>query len=228
MMTKRGSPLLGFALAAALVASGEPAGAISRAREQYLAAELAAARSRSLYLVLDPRSQAVDLKVDGFLLHRFAADRALLGSPWGTGTPVWPALIYHLTSDVPAPDREQIPIRPPSPPPPRGVRSMASPAGVEPPLGMPQDSLRQVPSRYLLHFEPDLDLTVVGQDGAVDLSTLLWRLGRRWREGWQVAGDRLAGRQVTPHLLLVMAPDEARRLFLSLRSDTRLLIAVAD
>jgi hypothetical protein len=266
-------------LAAVLAASGSPAGAGSRAREEHLAAELAAARSRSLYLVLDPHGHALDLKVDGFLLHRFAVEQALLGTPWGAGAPAWPALVFRLVSDVPAPDRQPIPIRQPMPasgaagaalagggaagatpagrgatgtpaagettratgatgtaPPEAGTaaaradtaaRAAAAAAGEIPP-GMPQDSLRQVPSRYLLRFAPDLDVTVVGQGGALDGEALLWRVRRRLAEGWRVAADRLAGRRVVPRLLLVMAPDEARRLFLALRSDTRLLIAVAD
>jgi hypothetical protein len=256
--------LLALVLAfAALAAAAPPAAAVSRAREEYLAAELAAARGRSLYLVLDPRSQAVDLKVDGFLLHRFVVERALLGTPWGAGTPIWPALGFRLVSDVPAPDRQPIPIRHPGPAatgagatagagvaagaslsgvasssamgsrsgmaPRSGVTSRSTAAAVaEVPAGMPQDSLRQVPSHYLLRFAPDLDVLVVGSRGTLDGGSLLWRLGRRLREGWQVAADRLAGRRVTPRLLLVMAPDEARRLFVALRADTRLLIAAAD
>jgi hypothetical protein len=240
--------VLGFA---ALAAGAPPAAAVSRAREEYLAAELAAARGHSLYLLLDPRSQAVDLKVDGFLLHRFVVERALLGTPWGAGAPAWPALAFRLVSEVPAPDRQAIPIRHPDPrpipqpgPPPGGAAAVAARsdapsrsgaasrsaegAAAEVPAGMPQDSLRQVPSHYLLRFAPDLDVLVVGSRGMLDGGSLPWRLGRRLREGWRVAADRLAGRRVTPRLLLVMAPDEARRLFVALRADTRLLIAVAD
>jgi hypothetical protein len=213
----RGVRVLALLTVAALTAGRLDA--ISNAREQYLAEELAAARSRALYLVLDPRTSVLELRVEGFVLHRFVASSALLGSPWGGGAPVWPAIALRLASDLPEPDRQTIPI----------VRRPATPRGATPPaIELAPQNLSQAPSYYVLRFEPELTVTVVGEGSVFDSGGPLWRALRRLREGWEILGARLAHRPVAPNLLILLPEEESRRLFVALRSGTRLLIEVVE
>jgi hypothetical protein len=198
--------------------SGERGGAAGAARAAaapsgdgaahtaFLAAELAAARDRRLYLVVEPEETAIDLKVDGFQLHRFPAHQALFGVRRLGGGPVrWPATSFRLITDILERDRLPIPIgRPPD-----------DPASA---------SLEHVPTHYRLRFEPALDVVVEGETAGLDPRALLWRLGQRLRDGWEALADAATGAPTLPRLLLRMAPDEAQRLFVALRRDIRLLV----
>ena len=195
--------------------SAERGGAVPKAPAQaangaahtaFLAAELEAARGRRLYLVVEPGEAAVDLKVDGFLLHRFPAHQALFGVRRLGGGPVrWPATSFRLITDVLERDRLPIPIgRPPD-----------DPASA---------SLEHVPTHYRLRFEPALDVVVEGEAAGLDPRALLWRCGQRLRDGWEALADAATGAPALPRLLVRMAPDEAQRLFVALRRDIRLLV----
>jgi hypothetical protein len=176
------------------------------ARTAFLAAELEAARGRRLYLVVEPGETEIDLKVDGFLLHRFPAHQALFGvRRLGGGAVRWPATSFRLITDILEPDRLPIPIgRPPDDP---------SPASRE-----------RVPTHFRLRFEPALEVVVEGEAGGLDPGALLWRLGQRLRDGCEALADAATGAPALPRLLVRMAPEEAQRLFVALRRDIRLLV----
>lgn len=204
-------------LAAALLPflAGRPALAAG-GREASLEAELAAARARDLYLVLDARGRYLDLKANGILLRRFPVESALYGSPrLGGGDAVWPAVSFQLVSELPEPERPKIPIQ------------QAAPADTSPDrasLGKPvaEASLEGVPTHYRLRFEPALDLSILGEAGMPAGSLL--RLRHRLLEGWGALGRRLLGEPVPPRAVLLLRPEEARRLFVALKPETRLVV----
>lgn len=193
-----------FAACPALAAGG---------REASLEAELTAARARDLYLVLDARGRYLDLKANGILLRRFPVESALYGSPrLGGGDAVWPAVSFQLVSELPEPERPKIPIQ--------TAPVQASPAALGKPVT--EASLEGVPTHYRLRFEPALDLSILGEAGMTAGS--LRRLRHRLLEGWDALGRRLLGEPVPPRAVLVLKPEEARRLFVSLKPETRLVV----
>jgi hypothetical protein len=203
-----------FAAALLFFAFGHPAVAAG-GREASLEAELQAARSRDLYLVLDARGRYLDLKSNGILLRRFPVENALYGSPrLGGSDAVWPAVSFQLVSELPEPERPKIHIQ------------QAVPARERAALGQPgtEASLEGVPTHYRLRFEPALDLSILGEAGVADLPGRLWRLRHRLLEGWGALGNRLLGEPVPPRAVLFLKPEEARRLFVALKPETRLVV----
>lgn len=203
-----------FAAALLLLAFGRPALAAG-GREASLEAELQAARARDLYLVLDARGRYLDLKSNGILLRRFSVESALYGSPrLGGSDAVWPAVSFQLVSELPEPERPKIHIQ------------QAVPAQERAALGQPgtEASLEGVPTHYRLRFEPALDLSILGEAGVADLPGRLWRLRHRLLEGWGALGNRLLGEPVPPRAVLLLKPEEARRLFVALKPETRLVV----
>jgi hypothetical protein len=190
----------------------------SGGRTVSLEAELEAARGRELYLLLDARGRWVDLKASGLLLRRFPVESALFGSPrLGGGDGVWPALSFRLVSELPEPERPKIPIQAPEAPEDRSGR---------PALGKPvtEADTSGVPTHYRLRFEPSLDLSILGEAGVEGLPGRLWRLRHRLVEGWAALAHRLLGEPVPPRVVLVMRPEEARRLFVALRPEARMVV----
>jgi hypothetical protein len=210
LLTPRARALL---LAALLVLfAGRPALATG-GRAASLEAELAAARARDLYLVLDARGRYLDLKANGILLRRFPLEGALYGSPrLGGGDAVWPAVSFQLVSELAEPERPKIPIQ------------QAVPASARATLGKPvtEASLEGAPTHYRLRFEPALDLSILGEAGMA--AGGLRRLRHRLLEGWGALGRRLLGEPVPPRAVLFLKPEEARRLFVSLKPETRLVV----
>jgi hypothetical protein len=196
--------LLAAAASAAPIASGGRAGS--------LAAEVEAARGRHLYLLLDPRGPHVDLKASGVLLHRFPVESALFGSPRLGGGDAWPAASFQLVSELPEPERPEVPIQ------------KAAPREARTTLGDPvaEANLEGVPTHYRLRFAPDLDLSVLGEAGSP--ADRLWRLRHRLLEGWGNLARRLTGEPTPPRVVLFMKPEDARRLFVAIKPDTRLVV----
>lgn len=196
---------------------GLAAAATEGGRAGYLAAELEAARSHELYLLLDPRGPQIDLKASGLLLQRFPVESALFGSPrLGGGDASWPAASFRLVSELPEPERPQVAIGKSAPPEAAG-------------LGKPvtEADLDGVPTHYRLRFAPALDLSVLGEAGVPDFPGRpgrLWRLRHRLLEGWGALARRLTGEAVPPRVVLFMRPEDARRLFVALKADTRLVV----
>jgi len=190
-----------------------------------LGAELRAARSHKLYLVLDPAASHLELKADGLLLHRFPVESAQLGrSRLAAGEVAWPAAAFTLVSELDERERPKIEIQPHDKEPagtgPAGATSTRVSAARE-------EALADAPTHYRLRFVPTLDVSVLGEAGVSHLPGRVWRVRHRLAEGWEAVYLRLRGRPVPPRVVLTMTPREARRLFLVLLPETRLVIAAA-
>jgi hypothetical protein len=216
-----------------LLAGGGLAGAanrIERARAAALAAELAAARSHQLYLVLDPATPALDLKVDGLLLRRFPVESALFGrSRLAEGEYTWPAYGYSLVSQLDEPERPKIPIQTPTATPPAGAKPGFDPSHANPAVSpASEDLLARAPTHFRLRFDPALDVSILGEAGVANLPGRLWRTRHRLIEGWEALLLRLRGQTVPPRVVLYLTPEEARRLFLALLPKMRLVLAAPE
>jgi hypothetical protein len=203
-------------------APGQPPQSSSRSvRAAALAAELRAAQSHRLYLVIDPVASRLELKADGLLLHRFPIESALFGrSRLAGGAFAWPAASFTLVSELEESERPRIPIQSPEGP---------APAGAAAPTSTRVSAAREAavagaPTHYRLRFVPTLDVSVLGEAGASNLPGRVWRTRHRLLEGWEAVFLRLRGKPVPPRVVLVMAPREAQRLFLTLLPETRLLV----
>jgi hypothetical protein len=196
-----------------------------RARAASLAAELAAARSHRLYLVLDPAGPALELRADGLMLRRFPVESARFGrSRLAGGELSWPAYAFSLTSELQEPERPRIPIQAPEANP-QNARAPL-PATAAPAFGAAQEeALGKVPAYYRLRFEPPLDVSVLGEAGVAGLPGRLWRARHRLVEGWEALAAALRGREVPPRVVLVMTPGEARRLFTALLPRMQMVLA---
>jgi hypothetical protein len=178
-----------------------------------LEAELRAARSHQLYLVIDPRGPQVDLKASGMLLRSFPAERALFASPrLGRAEDRWPAAGFRLVSELPEPERPKIRI-------PDQGKTKAKVGGP-----VTEANIQGVPTHYRLRFAPALDVSVLGEAGLPELPGRLFRLRHRLLEGWGALFGRLAGDPLPPRVVLIMKPEDARRLFVALKPDIDLVM----
>lgn len=178
-----------------------------------LEAELAAARTHQLYLYLDPRGPQVELKASGMQLRSFPVERALFGSPrLRSAQDRWPGAAFRLVSELPEPERPKILI-------PEGGKTKAE-------LGGPvtETNVQGVPTHYRLRFEPALDVSVLGEAGMPGLPGKLVRLRHRLLEGWGALFGRLGGEPLPPRVVLVMKPEDARRLFVALKPEIPLVV----
>lgn len=193
------------------------------AQETFLKEEMALAGSPKPYLVLDPvqatltlRCRHVDLltwPVTATVSHsRLAGSRAL----------EWPAFRFDLVSELQLPERPRV--RPGS----GEEGNRASPQGpqtVEAIQAVRDRFLQDLPARFRLTFEPDLDLVVQGESGPRNLAERARAAGRRLAEPWRALAGRMAGRRgENLELRLVMSPAEARRLHLALEPGIALLV----
>lgn len=208
-------------------------------RQAYLAAELAAARSKAFYLVFDPGAAALDLKIEGVRVHRFALDRAAFGQSRmaGGGERRWPAVVYTLTTDIPEPERPRIEIqkqedvdkaldeaikkaiargkKPAGELPETAGEKVAKQSRVEDP---------EAPVSFVLEFDPGLVLVVRGEPDATDFGGYLRRLRYSLVEGWEgfllwIRGDAPAAR-----IVAWLPPGDARRLYKALTPELTLLL----
>lgn len=201
---------------APLATAGEALTDAAAARAAFLHAEVEAARSRELYLVLDPAVATLEVRAEGQTLLVLPVERAVLTRAPGGGTASWPALSFRLAGEPPT-------VRRPVLTPPDG-RAAATPAPPPSPgerldfrARQRRELLDRAPASYLLRFEPGLEVAVEG-DGAAAPGT----------GGWREAGARLAARlgadRPPDRLRLVLAADAARRLCLTLRPAMPLLV----
>ena len=227
-LSAAGSAAPGHAASAARTrssAGAEKPPSTARIRAAALNAELEAARTHRLYLVLDPTVPALDVMTDGLLLRRFPVESALFGlSRLAGGAVAWPAYGYTLASEIEEPERPKIPIQEPEPT--QGTESgPALPATAQPAFSEArEEALAQSPTHFRLRFYPTLDLSILGEAGVANLPGRLWRLRHRLLEGWEAAALRLRGEPMPPRVVLTLRPEEARRLFLVLAPRTRLII----
>ncbi len=204
--------ILALGPAGAVLAAGAP-GRVPAARAAHLEAELAAAGSHALYLVLDPWTRRLDLKADGVVLRRFQAERALWAQPRLAGEAAWPAAAFALQTEIPEPDRPRIPVGAPS----RGVALTEAERRRD-------ELLAQAPTHFRLQFEPALELSIRGEAGIEVLPRRLAHLRTLFLEGWENAALTVLRRPLPPRVVLTLRPEEAQRLFLALQPEMQLLV----
>lgn len=203
--------------ARSLAAAGETPADAAAVHAAFLHAEIEAARSRELYLVLDPAAGRLEVRAEGQALLALPVERAVLAHADRGATPSWPALSFRLAGEPPA-------VRRPVLTPPDGSAA-AAPAPPPAPgerldfrARQRRELLDRAPASYLLRFEPALEVAVEG-DGAAAPGT----------GGWRETRARLAARFGAPRppdrLRLVLPADAARRLCLTLGPSMRLLVA---
>jgi hypothetical protein len=196
-------------LATAALAQGavEPA-------QSALELELELARSRDLYLVIDPGAQLLEVKVRGMVLDSmpilYAARQALVPLVGGGPAPdLEMPVLWHVTK---APeDTWRRVIAPPSLRPytedeEEPTPTPAPPDSGPPPTHTPTPTPVEVPTDY--DFKVDSGWVV--EVSAQPPPGMLGRLVEAVSSGW----SRLLGRQLQsepPRLLLVLSPEDARR-----------------
>lgn len=208
-------------------------------RRSFVTAELAAATSKQFYLVFDGSGPAIDLKIEGVRVHRFALDGAELGQSRlvGPGQRHWPSTSFSLVSEVPAPDRPRIEIeKSDQAKKERDARIKQALAKGQKPAGelsqTPGEKVAQLyllddltaPMTFSLRFDPDLVLVVRGEPRATDLGSRLRWIRYTLQEGWQAVGLWLTGKSIATRVVVYLPPEEARRLFKVLTPEIRLLI----
>jgi len=228
--------LLGLSAASAL-AAGAPDPALLRA--SFLTEELAAAKSQDFYLVFDGGAPALDLKIEGVRVHRFALDKAEFGQSRlaGAGRHQWPAVAFKLVSEIPEPDRPQVEIQQSDEADKKQDAAIrqALAKGQQPTAELTQTAGEKIarmnqqdnasaPLTYALQFNPDLVLVVRGEPRAMDLGSRLRRIKYALQEGWQGFYLWLSGKPVTTRVVVYLPPEDARRLFKVLTPDMKLLV----
>lgn len=208
-------------------------------RRSFLTEELAAARSQKFYLVFDSSVPALDLKIEGVAVHRFALDKAEFGQSRfaGTGRRQWPAVSFSLVSEVPEPDRPQIEIQQADEADKtqdasikRAIAKGQRPAGElsqtagEKIARLYQKDDGTAPMTFALQFEPDLVLVVRGEPRATDIGSRVRRIKYTLQEGWQGLGLWLRNKTIATRVVVYMPPQDARRLFKILDPQIKLLV----
>jgi len=237
-MSARTASLLLVAVVALPAAAAAPA-AGAGPRLAFLTEELAAAKSKQFYLVFDASGPAIDLKIEGVRVHRFALDRADFGQSRlaGAGPRQWPAASFRLVSEVPEPDRPQIKVEK------AAAADKARDAAIKAALErgeQPAGELSQTagekvarlyqtddadaPLTFRLQFEPDLVLVVRGEPRAMDLGSRTRRVKYALLDGWQGFSVWLRNEPVATRVVVHLPPEDARRLFKVLTPQIRLLV----
>lgn len=214
MRTRR----LGRITAAALVAVATTVSwaATEAQRKAFLAEELELAKRDELYLVLDPASGSLQLRIDGIVLNRFDVVEARYGRPRleSSAQAQWAGVAYELSTQLEEPDRPDIKIIPDD--------DTTTPGDY---IIKEQERLEaSIPTTYRLQFSPDLLVVVRGEPLAMDFASRRRRWWYTLQEGWEgfrlwMKNDRIANRVV-----LFMTPAESRRLFKVLQPKMRMLV----
>jgi len=214
------------------------AGDAALQRQAYLAAELAAAKSKAFYLVFDPGAAALDLKIEGVRVHRFALERADFGrTRFSGGERRWPAVSYTLTTEIPEPERPRIEVQKQE-----DVDKALDEAikkaiarGKKPAGELPETAGEKVakqsaledpdaPLQFELEFDPGLVLVVRGEPAAAGFDDYMRRFGHSLVEGWEGLLLRLGGHEPTPRIVAWLSPQDARRLQKALAPELKLLL----
>lgn len=191
-----------------------------------LADEVRLARSRCLYLVLDPAAGTASLRRQNIELLEFAVTVSVSDAGRSGGHRLaWPALCFTLESELPEIERPRL-----SPPaqPGNSAAAPASPTVAE--LQAERERfLSLLPTNYKLLFAPDLEVTISGESGAVTARDRGRRVGRLLAATWHGLAAALTGNHNGEHnprlqLLVLVTPAEARRLYLALEPDMSLLV----
>ena len=208
-------------------------------RAAYLNEELAAAKSKQFYLVFDDSAPAIDLKIEGVRVHRFALDRAEFGQSRlaGMGPRQWPAASFSLVSEVPEPDRPRIQVeKADESAKARDAEIRKALARGERPAGelsqtagekvarLYQTDDAEAPLTFRLQFEPDLVLVVRGEPRATDFGSRVRRMKYALQDGWQGFFLWLRDEPIATRVVVHLPPEDARRLFKVLVPKIRLLV----
>jgi hypothetical protein len=215
------------------------AGEAELQRQAYLAAELAAAKSKAFYLVFDPGASALDLKIEGVRVHRFALERAEFGRSRfsGGGERRWPAVEYTLTTEIPEPERPRIEVQKQE----DADKALdeaiqkAIARGKKPAGELPETAGEKVakqsaladpdaPLQFVLEFDPGLVLVVRGEPAAAGFGDYMRRLGHSLVEGWEGLLLRFGGDQPAARIVAWLPPQDARRLQKALAPELKLLL----
>lgn len=211
------------------VKAGTASSEAESARAAFLAAEVEAAASGDLYLVLRPAAGRLDVACRGIGLHETPLDGArLVPAPGAAGQPRWPALAFRLAGGLT--DVERPEIEPPAPGAAPAPPVASTPAGgVDFATRDREEKLGRAPAAYLLRFDPALELEVRpvparagGSPGAG--RPLAARLAGGARAIARLAGRLIGSGDAPPRLTLELPEPEARRLYLTLEPGIRLLI----
>jgi hypothetical protein len=221
-----------LAVLLAVLALSRIAGATDPAtRREALLAEIEIAQSKQLYLVIDPAAGEVQLTIQNVVVRRFPAVMRV-GIPGGHSE-TWPATAFKLHSGLP--EFERPVIRPPDKPvvdtrttgpaapavPDTSASAKKSPDDL---LDERNRALAGVPTVYVLHFDPGLDILVRGEAEASGFSGLWKKTRASLAEGIGRGYARLTGKPRTLHIVMEMDPEDARRLGLTLTPQMTLLI----
>lgn len=197
-------------------------------RQAYLVEELAAAKSEGFYLVFDPASPSLDLKIEGVRVHRFPLDSAEVGLPrLGSGAePQWPAVAFALATKIPEPERPRIQVQKQEDvdkaldaaikraiargKKPTGELSETAGEKVAKQVKPPDP---EAPVNFELEFDPGLVLVVRGEPEATDVASRLRRLRYTLVEGWEGLLRSFGHETRTTRLVVYLKPQDARRLW---------------
>jgi hypothetical protein len=236
----RSSILLLALLAAPPMALGNDDAGLQR--KAYLSQELAAAKSEKFYLVFDGAVPAIDLKIEGVRVHRFALDKAEFGRSRLAGQQrhKWPASSFTLVSELPEPDRPQVEIQKADAAAKahdeeilKALAKGQTPAGElsetagEKVAHLYQTEDADAPLTYRLQFDPGLVLVVRGEPRAMDLGSRLRRIKYALVDGFQGFARWLDNKPVDARVVVYLPPEDARSLFRVLTPDIRLLVYAA-
>jgi hypothetical protein len=235
------SPIASLVLLGLFAASALAAGTTDPAllRASFLTEELAAAKSQDFYLVFDGSAPALDLKIEGVRVHRFALDKAEFGQSRlaGAGRHQWPAVSFSLVSEIPEPDRPQVEIQQSDDADKKqdAAIKQAIAKGQQPTAELSQTAGEKLahmnqqdnasaPLTFALQFDPGMVLVVRGEPRAMDFGSRMRRIKYALQEGWQGFYLWLSGKPVTTRVVVYLPPEDARRLFKVLGPEIRLLV----
>jgi hypothetical protein len=208
------------------VAAPAPAQNPQALRRDVLAAEVALAESKEIYLVLDLGAGEVTLEVQNVVLRRFPAT-VEAGRPRSLHADVlqWPTLVYTLESGMI--ELERAIIRPPS----KADSTAAAaadtakpkPMGREQLLGQRERMLASIPANYNLHFAPDLDIIVQSESRTGGWQGFLTGA----REHWSRLMSRVHKEPLPMTVRLQMDVADAKRFGVALRQGMSMLVKPA-
>jgi len=236
---KHSIPLLAILGLFAATAFGDDTADDVRERRSFVTEELTAAKSQDFYLVFDGSAPALDLKIEGVRVHRFALDKAEFGQSRlaGAGQRQWPGVSFSLVSEIPEPDRPQVEIQQADETDKKQDESIrqAMAKGQKPAGELSQTAGEKVarlyqtddekaPLTFRLQFDPGLMVVVRGEPRAMDFGSRLRRVSYALQEGWQGFYQWLGNETTATRVVVYLPPEDARRLFKVLTPQIRLLV----
>lgn len=209
---------VGRIAAAALVAVATTVSwaATDAQRKAFLAEELELAKKDELYLVLDPGTGSLQLRIDGIVLNRFDVVEARYGRPRlaSAAQAQWGGVAYELSTQLEEPDRPEVKIIPED--------DTTTPGDY---IVKEQERLEaSIPTTYRLQFSPALLVVVRGEPLAMDFASRRRRWWYTLQEGWEGFRLWMKNAPIPNRVVLFMSPEESRRLFKVLQPKMKMLV----